>query len=443
MNIHNLSIATFGIELETCICANKGPLKSIKMPIPFRREFRKVYTERLNQLATDNGVSASFRFEDDPRKNIDYSKWTITTDNSIRCSFRPDSDPQQYEEHYTAGKPSGKCSHFSDSAEIVTPIYSYSKEGYNSFYNVIEHVLLSDEFTYTSNSSQGMHVNVSYPGYYENDLKTLQMWWYFEPVLMTFVRTYHRGSYYVRMLRNIFPTFESIAENYASFYSDPESGPAKYTSLCKKHNRFEFRIANARMTLEHIVGWLGFCVRFVVSSQTFVKPVVYDQGTFDELFSYIDNETLKEYFKGVVVEYNDPEYNRIAQIVTRINDGNIKVSEDDFSKICKYNLMNTTTLFYQLLEKNNKALLQILVDLSNGDNEDVTLDFKKIINNWDTIHGYEILLKSVMATTTNDTYKYIIQTLLGDKQELTFKVPNHYKSAVKYLHKLLNISIEI
>jgi len=48
--------------------------------------------------------------------------------------------------------------------------------------------------------------------------------------------------------------------------------------------------------MDHIMSWLGFCARFMVSSPDFVVPETRDTGTFDELFSYIKNDDLKEYF---------------------------------------------------------------------------------------------------------------------------------------------------
>lgn len=442
MNSHNLSIATFGIELETCICANKGPLTEIKQPIKYKKLARNIYVDRLNEIARDNSINTTFRYEADPRKNVDYSLWTVTTDNSIKCSFQSVSDTIPYEENYKSGQPTIRCSNFSDSVEIVTPIYSYTKEGHSDFCKVVENVLLNDEFTYTNNASQGMHVNVSHPGYYDNVTKTLQMWWYFEPLLVKFVRTYHRGSYYVRMLRNIFPTFENVTNDCIGFYAKPEVAPAKYTALCLKHNRFEFRIANARMTTDHIAGWLGLCVRFVVSSQQFVKPEGADQGTFDELFKYIDNDEIKQYFSNVIVEYNDPEYNRLELVVNNLNEGSIAwsdISNDDFTKICTYNLVNTTDVFYKLLKADNHDLLQILVNISAGEDINVMLNFKSIVINFDVIKNYKTLLLSVIPTL-NELYSYIILTLFGDNdQDTDFNVPHQYLSDMAFFNEFLGI----
>lgn len=280
-----------------------------------------------------------------------------------------------------------------------------------------------------------MHVNVSHPE--QNFLKALEMWWYFEDVILKFTPLGHRGSYYVRSLRNIFPTIEHLRDEYMTFYEYPDKPPAKYTALCKKSNRLEFRLVPAGMSSDHVLSWLGFCVRFVASSAHFEKPVDSDSGTFDELFEHIDNVNIKEYFKSVVIEHNDQEYEAAIPIAREIKNGMSlsMISDEAFVKICKYNLIVLNNLFYKILEEGNIKLLKILVSMTI-ETEDIMLNFKNIIDNWPRISSYSDMLLEVAndPENKNDVYTFIIKSLVrGALGEEDVWVPNQYRSSIKYL----------
>lgn len=271
-----LAITMFGIEFETCVCnRDDGKLNSDE--------------DFVTMLKKINKSVAVFRFQEDPREDIDYTKWSVTVDRSVRCR-------QPSGTYFTQGKRTpDRCNQINVPLELVTPIYNYKRD-YEIFTGILKDVIFSDEFVYESNDTQGMHINVSYLGRDYDPLKVLEMWWYFEPVILKFVPVNRRYSPYAEHLRKIFNTIDALRHDSQSFFENPDSPPAKYTALCKKSNRFEFRLVHAEMTPDHILSWLGFCTRFIVASVDFVFPSDRNTGTFDELFSIIGNDNIKRYF---------------------------------------------------------------------------------------------------------------------------------------------------
>ena len=270
----------FGIEFETCVCNNTGKINS---PTDF--------VEMLQRRTDQKGVV--FRYQEDPRIDIDYTKWSVTYDGSVEC------DAVNKISYLQGEKTNEPCTKKNIALELVTPIYNYSLD-YGVFEYVVNKTLFSDEFVYESNPSQGMHINVSYLGHDYNPLKVLEMWWYFEPLIMKFIPLHRRYSRFAKPLRGIFPTIEDLRQTETTFYANPDKPRAKYTALCKKSDRFEFRLVPASMSIEHIMCWLGFCVRFVVSSCDFEIPDDKDSGTFEELFSLIRNKNIKSYFRELL-----------------------------------------------------------------------------------------------------------------------------------------------
>lgn len=427
----DLEKTAFGIEFETCICANEGPLLLEKMPVRYRNTASALYTNRLVEIAKEKGIVVNIRYEPNPRAT-DYNSWTVTKDASIECVFRNFLKANETDKYYIAGKSTDvRCEHFSTSAEIVTPTYKYSSEGYEHFSTVLEQVMFVPEFTYTSNISQNMHINVSHPE--QNFLKTLEMWWYFEDVIILFSPVGLRGSYYVRSLRNIFPTIENLRAKYLDFYANPDKPPAKYTALCKKENRFEFRLVPAKMSMDHILSWLGFCVRFVASSTSFEKPIDSDAGTFDELFAHIQNDAIKEYFRSAMIEHNNEDFKQASVIAGNIKKGMplSAFTEEAFTKVCKYNLLSLDILFNKLLEQGNLVLLKVLVNITS-ENQDIVLNLRKIIDNWDTLSKYKDILLAARTELNSTAYDVVVSKLSGEPYIVGF-IPHHYAKTIEYL----------
>lgn len=277
-----MELACFGIEFETCVCDTSSQEQPITLD---------GYTDELQRLSGE--ATTVFNHSYDPSV-VNYNVWTVTVDYSVHCEtedsvLKAKLEKEKYEH----------CKF--TSIELVSPKTSYSKEGYSKFVNTLENVVLDKRFVYDVNRSQGMHINVSHPD--QDKLKTLLAWWYFEPVLLSFVPANRRISRFAVALREHFSTVTKLEAEWEDFYEECEEPPAKYTTLCVKPNRFEFRLVPASMQSDHILAWLGLCVRFVFAS--IVKPRDFDfdsTPTADMLFDFlsfdggVDTVQLKRYF---------------------------------------------------------------------------------------------------------------------------------------------------
>lgn len=377
--MENLSLVSFGIEFETCICVyTKVPLMS----------FLPYHVSTCNTLASSNKLQAIFRSEDDPRANVDYTKWTFTSDLSVTCY---ESRPKPV---FRSGEISDDvCNRTYVPFELVSPICQYNKDGYKSFTDILSKVIFAPEFLYSSNYTHGLHINISYPGYNLHELNTLLMWWYFEPVIQKFIPIRRRNSTFVKTYRSIFTSARDLSDRYTHFFSDPDSDPAKYVTLCRKSNRFEFRLVYAEMTTKHILSWLGFCARFVVASADFKIPHDGTQGTFEELFKLIDQPELEKYFSQLTVMFDDEEYNKSESLSMSIltdnsdlTDYDISVIFDTYGQIPFDNFLvfgftsyTSLILWFLTLQKLSPALVEYLFEL---------------ISNLKSVDEYDILFKN-------------------------------------------------
>lgn len=276
-----MDLSCFGIEFEMCV-------RDLNKKFSFENLLED-YTNILEDISSKKNIPLDIIYTTDPEE-ADYGVWTVTTDASIDCNM-PESK--------IINKPKEELGYAP--IELVSPKTIYNPDEYGKFIQVLKDVILDSNLSYEVNKSQGMHINVSHPD--QNKLNTLKAWWYFEPVIMSFVPPERRESKFAVQLRTIFQTIEDIEDNWEDFYYYPEVPPAKYTALCVKKNRFEFRLIPAFMEFENISAWLSFCVRFVFAS--IVKKIDYDDSTedkFNELFEFLDVsqeypiKSLKEFF---------------------------------------------------------------------------------------------------------------------------------------------------
>lgn len=344
--LHNIK---FGIEFETCICSKLFKFKNQtnqadepdysratpvyddepdysratpvykyiddeEMPI-FRSidselESIKEISSKLQEIVDSKQINARFRYTLYPKYDKDYSNWTVTTDQSVRCDNKLLS-PQCF----SVGAPKDCECEPKIPVEIVSPIYEYSTNSYKIFESVIDNVFSSSEIEFESNTSQGLHMNISSPNFF-SQISTLQMWWYFEPVILDLVNPSRLASKYAVRLRQFFPTIDSVEKYARLFYKEPDSPPSKYTALCMKSDRFEFRFIEASMSRDHIMAWLGFCARFVAISPMFdVSKISKVNGTFEELFEMLQNENLTLYFKKIY-DTNTAIHNKLKNVLS-------------------------------------------------------------------------------------------------------------------------------
>jgi Leucine-rich repeat (LRR) protein len=295
---------------------------------------------------------------------------------------------------------------------INTPLYTYSIDNYEKFYNIITSDFL--------NGYQDMKIKIKYRDNTEN---TIKMWYYFEDVIIKFIPSHIRAS--MKKIRN---TFNPSSINHLLFETN-----SNFTMYLTFDNFFEFFVFDTKMSKENITAWLGFFVRFVLASQnlddkheTMADLVNFsneDGGTFDELFKYIDNEDIKQYFSGLVEEYNDLEYNRLEKLSKQILNYDIdvsEISEIDFINIARYQLLSVSILFNICFISENTKLMRLLVNETDGRNTNVIFDF----TDFDKYGDLE-LLKSILPTT-NDVYNYIVYKKFGINIRIPTTTINEY-----------------
>ena len=264
-----MDLTSFGIEFETCVCDTSQRHVNIE-----------TYRNQLQRISDTLGVGATFEYSPDP-SYTNYGVWMVTVDHSIHCGIADSK-------FVSAGKRVDKIDDCMFSGvEVVSPKTPYTKDGYSTFMKVLNYVILNQIFSYDINKSQGMHINVSHPD--QDKLRMLKAWWYFEPVIQTFIPIARRSSRFAIALRERFKTITDLVDNWEEFYIEPEIPPAKYSAVCVKPNRFEIRIVPATMDAKYVNAWLTFCVRFLFAS--IIKSVDFDFTvipTVQDIFQFIN-----------------------------------------------------------------------------------------------------------------------------------------------------------
>jgi hypothetical protein len=326
MDIEILSKIKFSIEFTTNISINKGRFKH-----------RNLTPDIYKHCLSENAKSKHIPF--------DTGMWTVT--KNLNNIFN-----------------------------IFTPYYTYSESEYKLFYNAIN-ILLSDEFTYTTNESNDMIITIEY--LMNTDISDILE--YFHTVFMKFTSPERR---IINLRKNLYHQ----SNGYVEFY-----------------------IPSTKMSIDYITGWLGLLVRFVgfVGSTKFTKKNTF--GTFEELFGYIDNDELGRYFEKLMIEYNDPKYNRLVDISNYLISRNSEdILDEDFIAICRNQIISTKILTKLLLNSRNKRLFTILVDITDGSNPNLLLDFDFIVERISPqLRNTSLNIKFLSSIqTSNSTFKFIL-----------------------------------
>lgn len=278
----------FGIEIETCVCFTANP----SVVYDDEDDALRLFVEISNQLTTEK-----FNYlenENDPE--IDYSRWNVVNDYSVMCNV----GTHEPEFGYYSPTKIPKCEFYG--IEIVSPILSYPN-GLNVLLDVHNNVLMSGNFVYEVNESQGLHISVSNP--LMDARKLLALWAYFESVILSFVPVSRRKSQYTKSIRDITATHLNVkdVESLYDWYQKDKS--SKYTSLNIKKNGeiAEFRIMPGTVIFEDIVQWCDFLCKFVTASIVHNSrdfPAL-KHGTFEELFTlYINDKDLSRFFHTIM-----------------------------------------------------------------------------------------------------------------------------------------------
>jgi hypothetical protein len=271
----------FGIEIETCFS-----LVDQKINDSFWASL--IYTRLLSSsllkfhYIDEDYVYSGKKYDEpyykDVEKKISYTNWNITDDLSISCDDDDDNNIEFY------------------GVEIITPILPYPL-GLKTFEIVFDNILFSNNIIYEYDETQGIHINIS--SIHMNKLSFLKFWWFFEPILLTFVPKERRNNKYAIPLRSRFKDYQDMTANWEEFYSSEstEYKDPKYTALSVKTDRIEVRLVNGGINKEKIINWTKLCfnILFLSISNNIDIDKKYDETkTMQWLFD--SNTELESYF---------------------------------------------------------------------------------------------------------------------------------------------------
>ena len=194
--------------------------------------------------------------------------------------------------------------------EIITPVFRYTKQDLDRFEKIFNIINDKDEFTYETNKSQGIHINISHPN--QDNLKFLKIWWIFEPIILRFIPFERQNCLekFAKPLRNIFNEFKDIEKNYKDYYSS--LAVSKYSAVSIRDDRIEIRIINPSMDINHILNWTKLCCHLLFLSIEYdTEEANYNidindntiPSLFNDLFKYTGKE-LENYYKSLYKLYN-------------------------------------------------------------------------------------------------------------------------------------------
>ena len=187
--------------------------------------------------------------------------------------------------------------------EIISPITKYTKTDVINFFGTYERILFQENFVYEMNDTQGMHINLSHPLAIQNPLLFLRFWWYFEPIILTFLpkQRHEAISVMARPLRKIFKTLEILEYNWQEYYAD---GISKFSAVAIKKDRIEIRVIDSNLIPNNILMWLKFLTRLLFVSLT-KELSLEDEPSFSNLFlTYIREKDLMSHFKDLRTRYS-------------------------------------------------------------------------------------------------------------------------------------------
>lgn len=254
---------SFGLELETCVHIMRNPIFTpIVAPNESQRE--ELLKSRVKKAvkAFYGCISRKFpniRFQlilDPTERAIRYDQWIVMPDTSIDCEYG-----EYLSEKYCVlegKKISGKtCRRFAFyPVEIVTPkLTGYLGLRYITLFWY--GILTAYDIVYSVNETQGLHTNISHPKMSAE--KFLDLWGYYEPVLLQIVGDDRRISMW-EMAVPISSTVQLFGRDFETITQN------KFLSVGVKKGknaRLEVRIHAGSMDYITVTRWLMFCMLFL------------------------------------------------------------------------------------------------------------------------------------------------------------------------------------
>jgi len=240
--------------------------------------------------------------------NIDYTNWQLVGDRSIRCPINLEQVDEledeeiEYAEDYRLAVSDEDLFNYA-SVEIVTSVYDY--DNIDLLTRIIDRCLLSDDYAYGFNSSQGIHYNISNTiinSQSENDRlqtiqKILELVWILEPLIISYLPEYRQNEVidgtFCNSLRKVFGSLKNMKSNWKRFFTikkekhkEVNNGLGKfflpkYTMINVKNITeessegvyFEFRFGSIHMISEVMKAWIKMLSVIIASA---LSPPLYE-----------------------------------------------------------------------------------------------------------------------------------------------------------------------
>jgi hypothetical protein len=268
---------TFGIEIETCFHILDMDLSKIDFK-PQRNDYFTLEDEKNNyaisiylQCMKEKEYIDSYGIEwntnDEYKSENKYDKWSVTHDISIDCSKEKITCIK--EGHKTNVK---KCQSLSFyPIEIITPKLK-GKIGLQTFMYVWYGYIMSNNIVYTSNRTQGLHINLSHPNMNKNGF--LNLWASYEPIIIQLLPLYRRLA------------IDIYAAPISNLDKKLYLNNGKFFSVRKGEDRMEVRIGEGSIDFFDVYFWNLFCIIL------FAISIVKESNLLDykTIFDYSTNE---------------------------------------------------------------------------------------------------------------------------------------------------------
>lgn len=310
-----------GLEIETCVYYTKYAEEyTFEMQ---RYETINEFFTHLKACLESKGLDIVGPYDD----TEGYKNWKLDEDGSIRCPSNKEETSDVLEEGYIFAKDYRIVKDEDDKLayapiEIVTSVYEYS--AIQKMLEDISSCLLTDNFAYGFNSSQGIHYNIgnSVLSEFTEDERylaierVLELMWYLEPLFVTYLPNYRQKEVekkesYCKSLKLVFGTPDNMKNNWRKFYIKNEdehqevhSGYGefvpKYTIVNLKNITedstkdvyFEFRLGSIHLNTDLLQAWLKMLTVLVVSG---IDVNIYEQ--------ILGNRYLEDSFKYALFHF--------------------------------------------------------------------------------------------------------------------------------------------
>jgi hypothetical protein len=279
----------YGIELETCVCMLniESELTNDDALCHYLAELYEI-DEEINtdedegdRLAKNIGIYLTNDMLDDIsyKNEIDYTKWNLVIDGSVECKVGIHDDARLHYYRPNSKEKIANCTFYP--IEIVSPILKFDEEPkFNTLSNFYENFIFNDRFVYMVNSSQGLHINISFKDIPLSDYipAIIKYWIYYENVFFSFITEERQEDprFSRRMTNLTTNNGKSVKDDWKNYFNLPDEvifddqnipTKRKYVALNIKDNGniIECRFIDGSISLEFIKIWTDLLINFLAT----------------------------------------------------------------------------------------------------------------------------------------------------------------------------------